>query len=179
MNADKVLDEVKERRTLRLKQLEEAESQLKNTKQRLADRDLKLAEAKRLLAENEKFEVEMRRRQDEELKRKPGAKWKWKGEIGYHLICAVKALTTDGTKNDAQAFHELHSWAKFWRSNRKATEAQARFEQLIGEHWLYLRNECSEQKPRQLAARYYDALQAWGPYFKRDAALNAKMGKLV
>jgi hypothetical protein len=175
----KFFEDLQKRRTLRLTQLEDARRQLKNIEERLANCHLKLAEAKRLLAGNEKFEVEMRCRQDEELKRKPGAKWKWKGEIGYHLICAVKALTTDGTKNDAQAFQELHSWAKFWRSNRKATEAQARFEQLIGEHWLYIRNECYEQKPRQLAARYYDALQAWGPYFKRDAALDAKMGKLV
>jgi hypothetical protein len=172
---NKFLEEVKKRRVLRLKELEEAERQSKNTKQRLADLDFEVVEAKRLLARNEKFEVELRRRQVEELRKKPGAKWKWKGELGYHLICAVKALTADGT-TPAQACRDLHYWARC-HSNPKA-KAQAtrwvRFEQLVGEHWQYLRDECC-QKPRQLEARYCDALKAWGPYFERDAALDAEM----
>jgi hypothetical protein len=167
---DKFFEDLQKRRTLRLKQLEEAERQSKNAKECLANLNLELVEAKRLLAENEKFEVELRRRQIEELRKKPGAKRKWKGEVGYHLICAVKALTADGMKG-AQAFRDLHFWAK---SNR-ICEARARFEQLVGEHWQYIRGECCKYERRQLAARYYDALEAWGPYFERDAALDAEM----
>jgi hypothetical protein len=178
----KFLEELQKRRALRLTQLKEAEKHLKEIEKRLADRDLELAEAKRLLAENEKFEVEQRRRQLEELRRKPGAKWKWKGELGYHLICAVKALTADGTP-DAQAFRDLHFWAKSWHSSRRATprtrERQmnpwTRFERLVGEHRHYLRDECCEQKPRQLAARYCNALKAWSRYFEWNDALDAEM----
>lgn len=177
---DKFFEELQKRRTLRLKQLEEAEKQLKNTEQRLADCNFELAEAKRLLAEIEKFETELGCQQFEELRKKPGAKWKWKGELGYHLICAVKALTADGT-TPAQACRDLHSWAKLWHSNRKAirriSEEQARFEQLVGEHWQYLRDECC-QKPRQLEVRYCDALKAWGPYFEKDNTLDAEMKRL-
>jgi hypothetical protein len=172
-----IFEKLQKRRALRLKQLEEAERQSKELKEHLANLHVELAEARRLLAENEKFQAEMRRLQIEELRKKPGAKWKWKGERGYHLICAVRALTADGTPN-AQAFRDLHSWAKFSHSNRKATrcirEDQARFEQLLGEHWQYLRDECC-QKPRQLAARYCNTLKAWGPYFERDDALDAEM----
>ncbi len=175
---DKFPEEVKKHRALRLKELEDAENKKKDLIERLAKLHLELAEAKRLLAENEKFEAKMHRRQVEELRKKPGAKWKWKGELGYHLICAVRALTADGTPN-AQAFRDLHSWAKFSHSNRKATrrirEDQARFEQLLGEHWQYLRDECCSQKDRQLAARHSEALKAWGPYFERDDALDAEM----
>jgi hypothetical protein len=95
------------------------------------------------------------------------------------LICAVKALNADGTPN-AQAFRDLHLWANFWRSNRKVTrrikeQARTRFEQLVGEHWQYLRDECYAQEPRQLAARHCDALKAWGLYFEQDDALDADM----
>jgi len=33
-------------------------------------------------------------------------------------------------------------------------------------------------EPAQLAARYCEALKAWGPYFERDAALDAEMQRL-
>lgn len=177
---DKFLEELQKHRTLRLKQLEQAEKQLKNAEQRLADLNFELAEAKRLIAENEKLEVEMRRQEVEEIRRKPGAKWKWKGELGYHLICAVRALTADGTTTPAQAFRDLHSWATSWHSNRKTRnrEVQARFQQLLGEHWQRLRDECYQHEPRQLAARYCNALKAWSPYFEWDNDLDAEMERL-
>jgi len=164
---NKFLGGPQKRKALRLRQLRNATRRLKNAEKRFADLDFELAEAKRLLAENEKFEFELRRRQGEELRKKSGAKWKWKGELGYHLICAVKALTAD-VSGQGRAFRDLHSWAT--HSNR---EAQV----LLGEHWQYLREEC-RKKPRQLAARHCEALKTWGPYFERDDALDLEMERL-
>jgi hypothetical protein len=135
-----------------------------------------LAKAKRLMADNERLEIELNYRLAQEQRKKPGAKWKWKGKLGFNLICAVKALTADGTSN-AQAFRDLHDWARFWHSNPKAqqTKEWIKFEQLVGEHWAYIRDECSRQKPRQLAARHSEALKAWGSYFEQDDILDAEM----
>jgi hypothetical protein len=135
------------------------------------------AEAKRLEAEYQKL-AEMGRRQagDEWPSTEPGRKRKWKGHLGYSLICAVRALTTDGT-SQAQAFRDLHYWAKNWHRRFSGVDAKRRnwFEQLVGEDWNYIRDECQHQDDRQLAVRHCEALKAWGPYLEREAALDAQM----
>jgi len=128
------------------------------------------AEAKRLIAEYEKL-AEMGRRQAGDESTELGRKRKWKGQLGYCLICAVRALTADGT-SQAKAFRDLHYWAQ---ANHHSPKAQANFEQLVGEYWQYLRDECRLQKPRQLAARHSEALNAWGPCLKREDTLEAQM----
>ena len=181
---NKALEELNKRKALRLKQLADDQNKLKDTKERLANLDLELAEAKRLLAENEKLKNDMHLREIEKLRKKPGAKRKWKGQLGYHLICAVNALTADGT-TQGQATRDLVEWANFWSrpSNRKPRRIEAakadprwiRFKHLVGDHWEYLQSECCHQNPRALAVRYHNALKAWGPYFEQDRALDAAM----
>jgi len=134
------------------------------------------AERKRLLAENEKLGEMGRQQADDEFSTKPGAKRKWKGIVGYCLVCAVRALTADGT-SQAQAFRDLHWWAKNWHRPLSGMDAKRRnwFQQLVGEDWDYIRDECKRQEPRQLAARHSEALKAWGPFLAREAALEAEM----
>jgi DNA repair exonuclease SbcCD ATPase subunit len=159
------LQKLQERKELRKKQLEEIEKEQKQLKGRIANLHFLDAECNRLRAETEKI-GEIYRRQVERLKTKPR---KWRGELGYHFICAVKALTADGT-SEAQAFRDLHSWAK----GLAVQSQKARFE-LVSEYWRYLRDECCKNEPRQLAVRYCNASKAWGPFFERDDALDAEM----
>jgi hypothetical protein len=134
------------------------------------------AEAKRLHAECEKLDEVGRQQAGDEWRPKPGAKRKWKGNVGYCLICAVRALTADGNTSQAQAFRDLHSWAKNWHRPLSVMDAnrRERFAQLVGEHWDYIRDEC-RRDPRELAARHCEALKAWGPFLEREDALEAEM----
>jgi hypothetical protein len=181
---NKFFEELQKRKALRLKQLEENERQSKDLTERLAKLHLELAECNRLWSKNEKLAGELHHREAEKLRKKPGTPQRWKGELGYHLICAVKALTVDGT-SVAEAIRSLHHWSTTWvhqnpRSRQyrwdETVPAWVQFKQKVAdEHWKALRNECWHHKPRQLAARYHDALKAWGPYFERDDALDAEM----
>jgi DNA repair exonuclease SbcCD ATPase subunit len=179
----KFLEELQKRKALRLKQLEEIERQEKKLKEHLANLHSLRAECNRLWAENEKLAGELHHREAERVKKKPGARWRWKGEMGYHLICAVRALTADGT-SVAEAIRNLHHWSTAWTAGSRARQnrwdetdsAWIQFKQKVAdEHWKALRDECWHRKPRQLAARYHDALKAWGPYFEWDDALDAEM----
>jgi len=181
----KAAEEVKKRKALRRKQLEEAEKELIKKKAELDHLHTISAEGKRLISEHEKLDADLWRRWFEERRKKAGAGWKWKGELGYHLIAAVKALTADGS-SQAQAFRDLCEWSYFWRAHpirrktRRFRDVEAdprwiRLRRLAGEHWQYLRDECRYLKPRALAARHYDALKAWDPYFERDQALDIEV----
>jgi hypothetical protein len=171
---DKFFEEMQKREALRLKQLKEIERQEKKLKEHLANLRSLRAECNRLWSKNEQFAGEMHHREAEELRKKPGASWRWKGKLGYHLICAVRALTADGT-SVAEAIRNLHHWSSRNRWN-ETDPAWVQFRQKVAdEHWKELRDECRDHKPRQLAARYHDALKAWGSYFERDDALDAEM----
>src|SRR5262245_19030666 len=156
-----------------LKHWEDVQEHCEDLQEHLANLRRGSAEAKRLIAANEWLAIEFNCRLAQEKRKKPGAKWKWKGEFGYHFICAVRALTADGASN-AQGFRDLHYWAN---STPKARETKKwiRFEQLVGEHWAYIRDECCRQGPRQLAARHSEALNAWRSYFEQDDILDAEM----
>jgi hypothetical protein len=135
------------------------------------------AETKRLLAEIEKLSEMGRQQADDEFSTKPGAKRKWKGSLGYCLICAVRALIAGGmATNTAQALRELSLWAKNWdrHSSRIDVKRREQFEQLVGEDWNYMRDEC-QRDHRELAARHSETLKAWGPFLEKEDALEAEM----
>ena len=155
-----------------------------------------IAQGERLRAENQKQKADNLRREDEFLKKQRGGP-KWKSELGYHLICAINALTADGT-SVLKACTELHDWSDYWRfSARPRMTRQKRhileqggwdqFRQRVGEHWSALSDhdpasapsslsdECWDHKPRQLQSRYHDALKYWRGYFERERALDAEM----
>lgn len=139
-----------------------------------------IAEGATAFAETGEPPLSGKRRRRVFTERRRGGKPKWKTELGYDLICAIDALTADGT-SVLQACTQLNKWSNAirhrYRKPQQITSDPAfiQFRERVGEHWDELREECWTPSPRALQTRYYDALKAWGDYFERERVLDAEM----